>query len=106
MNYTVRLAIFPAWKAPIPSEVIGSFMTIEEATVAGRRALLSIMEHELSSLGDLNAVSKEIEGRLVTAIDVPEGSVSGYLIYNADDVEIGNFTTLDIAVERAALKSS
>ena len=105
MSYTVGLAIFPAWKAPVLSKVIGPFATIEEAVTAGREVMLPIMEQELSSLGDLNAVSKEMEGRLVTAIQVPEGPVHGYLIYDAHGVEIGNFTTLDMAVGRAALKS-
>ncbi|MBX9911580.1 MAG: hypothetical protein K2Z25_23100 [Beijerinckiaceae bacterium] len=103
MNYTVVLAIFPAWKAPVPLNTIGKFATFEQASAAGQMALLPIAERELSSLGDLKPTSAEIGGGLTTSIDVPEGAVHGYLIYE-DGVEISNCTTLDIAVERAALK--
>lgn len=104
MSYTVKLAIFPAWKAPVPLETVGTFATSEEASAAGQVALMPIVEHELSSLPDLKPASAKVGGDFVTSIDVPEGAVHGYLIYDADGVEIGNCTTLDVALERAASK--
>ncbi len=48
MNYTVKLAIFPPWKAPVPCETLaGVFTTIAEAAEAGTKALARITEHEL-----------------------------------------------------------
>jgi len=105
MSFTVKLAIFPPWKAPILSETVGTFATIEEASAAGQMALMPIAEPDLSSLPDLKPASAKVGGRLVTSINVPEGAVHGYLIYDADGVEIGNCTTPDVAVERAASKS-
>lgn len=105
MSYTAILAIFPAWKAPVPLNTIGTFATFEEAATAGLAALVPIAERELSNLSDLNHVSAEIDGGTVVSIKVPEGAVHGYLIYDVDGVEISNWTTLDIAVERAALRA-
>lgn len=102
MSYTVKLAIFPPWKAPISTETVGTFATIEQASAAGRTALMPIMERELPALGNLNAASAQAGGQSLTRIDVPETPVHGYLIYDAEGTEVGNYTTLDEAVERAA----
>jgi hypothetical protein len=100
MSYTVKLAIFPPWKAPVPYATIDrSFATIAEAAKAGGDALASAFEEELAILmPHLEPVS----GRDVAAVRVPEVSVHGFVIYDADNVEVGNWTTLDVAVSRGA----
>ncbi|KRE14308.1 hypothetical protein ASE66_13025 [Bosea sp. Root483D1] len=105
MSYAVKLAIFPPWKAPVPSETVGTFATIDEATAAGGRALMPIAERELIALaGQFRPVSAKIGGQSRTSIDVPDQAVHGFLIYDAAGVEVFNWTTLDVAVQRAALE--
>ena len=104
MKYTVKLATFPPWKAPVPYKTIhGAFPTINEAAEAGSSALAPITERELADLApDLQPQTQRVgEGRL-TAINVPERAIHGYLIYDEMGVEMSNWTTLDVAVERAA----
>jgi hypothetical protein len=104
MSYTVRLAIFPPWKAPVPYETLGGvFPTAAEAAKAGGKALAAITERELAALASvLRPRSQRTgEGR-ITAIEVPEGAVHGYLVYDETGVEVSNWMTLDVAVERAA----
>jgi hypothetical protein len=104
MSYTVKLAIFPPWKAPVPFETFAEmFATTAEAAEAGARALEPITERELADLASgLTPKSQRMGEGWVTAIEVPAGSVHGYLIYDETGVEVFNWTTLDIAVERAA----
>lgn len=104
MSYTVKLAIFPPWKAPIPyAALAGVFATTTEAAEAGARALAPITERELADLAsDLRPRSERAGKTWVTAIEVPEGAVHGYLIYDEAGYEVFNWTTLDVAVERAA----
>lgn len=104
MSYTVKLAIFPPWKAPVPYETLTEvFATGAEADEAGARALEPITERELADLASgLEPRSQRMGEGGVTAIEVPEGSVHGYLIYDETGVEVSNWTTLDVAVERAA----
>lgn len=102
MSYTVKLAIFPPWKAAVPTEMVGTFGNIERASAAGRLALMPIVERELSRLGNLRAASAQVGGRSIAHIDVPETPVHGFVIYDAEGTEVGNYTTLDAALERAA----
>lgn len=99
MSYTVKLATFPPWKAPIPYDtLVGAFATIREAAEAGTSALAPITEEELSALApDLRPRSERVgEGR-VTTIDVAERAIHGYLIFNDGGVAVSNWTTLDVA---------
>jgi hypothetical protein len=103
MSYTVKLAIFPPWKAPVPSETVGTFATIDEASSAGARALMPIAERELSALKDhFHPASAKVGEQSMTSINVPDQAVHGYVMYDAAGVEVGNWTTLDVAVQRAA----
>ncbi len=104
MNFKVKLAIFPPWKAPLPYEtLVEVFASTSDAAEAGARALAPITECELADLASsLNPRSQRAGEGWVTAIDVPEGAVHGYLIYDETGVEVFNWTTLDAAVERAA----
>ncbi|MBY0611619.1 MAG: hypothetical protein K2P80_05500 [Beijerinckiaceae bacterium] len=104
MSYAVKLAIFPPWKAPVPYETLAPvFLTIAEATEAGEKALAPIIERELSNLAsDLQPRIRRTGKQRLTAFGVPESSVHGYLIFNEAGVEIFNWTTLDVAVGRAA----
>lgn len=102
MSYTVKLAMFPPWKAPVPTEMVGTFATIEQAAAAGRVVLMPIAERELSALGNLRAASAQVGGQSITHIDVPDTPVHGFVIYDTQGTEVGNYTTLDAAVERAA----
>jgi hypothetical protein len=44
MSYTVKLAIFPPWKAPVPYETLTEvFATGERAAEAGAKALEPII---------------------------------------------------------------
>jgi len=103
MSYTVKLAIFPPWKAPLPYVTLSEFFATEtEAAEAGANALAPITERELTDLASgLHPRSERCGERWVTAIDVPEGAVHGYLIYDETGVEVGNWTTLDVALARA-----
>ncbi len=103
MAYTVRLAVFPPWKAPIPYEILSEvFSTQAEAATAGARALAPITKRELAALASrLQPRSVAAEGRAITSLPVLEDSVHGYLIYDGDGVEVGNWTTLDVALERS-----
>ncbi|MCJ2121203.1 hypothetical protein [Methylobacterium sp. J-077] len=104
MSYTVKLAVFPPWKAPLPYEILAEvFASASDAAEAGAKALAPITECELANLtSGLNPRSQRAGEGWVTAIDVPEGAVHGYLIYDEMGVEVFNWTTLDAAVERAA----
>ena len=104
MSYTVKLAIFPPWKAPLPyATLAGSFATTREAAEAGAEALAPVTERELTELAsDLQTQSEYAGERRLVSIAVPEGAVHGYLIYDETGVEVFNWTTLDVAVERAA----
>lgn len=104
MSFTVKLAIFPPWKAPIFYETLaGVFPTAAGAAKAGARALEAITERELAGLASVLRPRSQRTGEgWVTAIEVPEGAVHGYLIYDETGVEVSNWTTLDVAVERAA----
>ncbi len=104
MSYTVKLAIFPPWKAPVPYETLTRvFATAERAAEAGAKALEPITERELADLASgLKPRSQRVGEGWITAIEVPEGSVHGYLIYDETGDEVFNWTTLDVAVERAA----
>ena len=104
MSYTVKLAVFPPWKAPVPYETLsGLFASYSEAAEAGAKALGLITERELAELNSgLNARSQRVDGTTVKAIDVPSTPVHGYLIYDEAGVEVGNWTTLDVAVERVS----
>ncbi len=104
MSYTVKLAIFPPWKAPVPYEtLIGVFATAAGAAEAGARALEPITERELANLASsITPRSQRVGERWATAIEVPDWSIHGYLIYDKTGVEVYNWTTLDVAMERAA----
>ena len=104
MSYTVKLATFPRWKAPVPYETLREvFVTRAEASAAGEKALAPLTERELENLASHLQPTSELAGdRCVTSLNVPDRSVHGYLIYDEDGVEVGNWTTLDVAVERAA----
>lgn len=104
MSYTVKLAVFPPWKAPVPYETLtGVFATAAGAAEAGARALELITERELADLASsLTPRSHRVGKGWATAIEVAEGSIHGYLIYDETGVEVSNWTTLDVAVERAA----
>ncbi|WP_288584709.1 hypothetical protein [uncultured Methylobacterium sp.] len=104
MSYTVKLAIFPPLKAPVPYAALARvFATTTEAAEAGTKALAPITERELADLASgLQPRSEQMGESWVTAIDVPEGAVHGYLIYDEAGYEVFNWTTLDVAVERAA----
>ena len=104
MSYTVKLAIFPPWKAPVPYETLTrALATTAEAAEAGARTLEPITERELADLASgLAPRSQRVDERWVTAFKVPEVSVHGYLIYDETGVEVSNWTTLDVAVERTA----
>jgi hypothetical protein len=106
MNYTVKLAIFPPWKAPTAIEEVGTFATLEEATAAGERSLTPIAEREMTRMSDrLTPISASDGGLTVTTINVPEEAVHGYVIYDCEGIELFNWTTLDVAVERTASES-
>ena len=104
MRYTVKLAVFPPWKAPVPDETLTEvFATAAGAAEGGTKALERITERELADLVfGLASRSQRVGERWVTVTKVPEGSVHGYLIYDETGVEVSNWTTLDVAVERAA----
>lgn len=104
MSYTVKLAVFPPWKAPVPYETLTEvFATAAGAAEAGARALEPITERELTDLASGLAPRSQRRGEgWVTAIEVPEGSVHGYLIHDETGVEVSNWTTPDVALERAA----
>ncbi|KQS75012.1 hypothetical protein ASG32_07910 [Methylobacterium sp. Leaf361] len=104
MSYTVKLAIFPPWKAPIPYEtLIGVFATAAEAAGAGAKALEPVTERELADLASsITPRSQRVGEGWATAIEVPDWPIHGYLIYDKIGVEVHNWTTLDVAVERAA----
>ena len=104
MSYTVKLAIFPPWKAPVPYETLaGVFPTTAGAAKAGAKALEAITERELAELASVLTPRSQRAGEgVVTAINVPEEAVHGYLVYDETGVEVSNWTTLDAAVERAA----
>ncbi len=104
MSYTVKLAIFPPWKAPVPYGTLASvFTSTSDAAEAGARALAQATEHELTDrVSGLKANSPCAGEVRLTVIDLPEGTVHGYLIYDKTGVEVFNWTTLDVAVERAA----
>lgn len=103
MSYTVKLAVFPPWKAPVPYETLTEvFATTTGAAEAGARALEPITERELADLASSLTPRSQCMGEgWVTAIEVPEGSVHGYLIYDKTGIEVFNWTTLDVAIERA-----
>lgn len=103
MTYTVQLAVFPPWKAPIPYETLAeAFPTQAAAAAAGANALAPVIERERAELAsELQPRSTTAEGRSITSMPVPERPVHGYLIYDGDGVEVGNRTTLDAALERA-----
>lgn len=106
MSYTVKLAIFPPWKAPVPYETLdGIFTTIEAASGAAEQVLSPITERELAEFAsDFRPTSERVgEGR-ITSIAVPDGAVHGFVIYDEAGVEVFNWTTLDVAVDRAAAK--
>src|ERR1700712_5445420 len=104
MSYTVKLAIFPPWKAPVPYETLAEmFATAAGAAEAGAKALEPITERELADLASSLTPRSQRGGEgWATAIEVPEGSIHGYLIYDETGVEVFNWTTLDVAVERPA----
>lgn len=105
MAYTVKLAVFPPWRAPVPYETLAeTFPTQAVAALAGAHALAPLTERELAErASERQPRSTTIEGRAIaiTSVPVPEDSVHGYLIYDRDGVEVGNWTTLDVASERA-----
>ncbi|MDF2116845.1 hypothetical protein PY365_14770 [Roseiarcaceae bacterium H3SJ34-1] len=104
MSYTVKLALFPAWKAPSPYETLDEiFATMADASRAAELALAPITDRELAEIAPYLHSRLERNGEQpVTAITVPDRSVHGYLIYDEAGVEVSNWTTLDVAVERAA----
>ena len=104
MIYTVTLAIFPAWKAPVPYETLTeTFSTATEAAQAGEKSLFPIIERELADIAsDLKQWSQQSEQQRGTAIAVPERPVHGYLIFDQERAEVFNWTTLDIAAMRSA----
>lgn len=104
MSYTVKLAVFPPWKAPVPYETLpGVFATAAGAAEAGAKALEPITERELADLASsLTPRSRRLGEGWAIAIEVPEGSIHGYLIYDETGVEVSNWTKLDVAVDRSA----
>lgn len=102
MSYTVKLAFFPPWKAPAPYETLaGAFATTADAIEAGEKALAPVTERELAGFAaDLKPQRAREEG--ITAIAVPERAIHGFLIYDEAGIEVFAWTTLDVAVERAA----
>lgn len=104
MSYTVKLAVFPPWKAPVPYETLAeAFASTAEAAEAGAKALAPMTERELADLSsDLQPRSKRAGEQWITVIDVPESAVHGYLIYDETGAEVFNWTTLDVAIERSA----
>ena len=104
MSYTVKLAIFPPWKAPVPYKTLGeTFATMAEASSAGEKVLAPITERELAELAPrIRPRSERVGERWVTAIAVPEEEVHGFVIYDEAGVEAFNWTTLDAAMAGAA----
>lgn len=100
MTYSVRLAIFPPWKAPIPYETLNEeFATVEAAFAAAKRILLPTLERELAEL------TPQLQPRIeqaVIAVAVPPVEVHGFVIYDSTGGEVGNWTSLDEALERFA----
>lgn len=94
----------PPWKAPVPYETLaGAFATRGEATKAGATALAPIADSELADLFPyLQSRSQHAGDQCVPEIAVPEKAIHGYLIYDETGTEVFNWTTLDVAVERAA----
>ncbi|KFC74787.1 hypothetical protein FG93_00966 [Bosea sp. LC85] len=104
MSFTVKLAVFPARKAPIPYETLaGTFATLENACEAGRLALTAVTEKELSAIApNLEPCFQKFSNGHMAAIKVPPGEVSGYLVLDEKGVEVANWTTLDKGVARVA----
>jgi hypothetical protein len=104
MSFTVKLAMFPPWKAPVPYETVASaYASISDAAEAGAKALAPITERELADLATRLQPKSERSGEAwVTSIDVPEEATHGYLIYDETGVEVSNWTTLDVALAGAA----
>lgn len=50
MSYTVKLAIFPPWKAPVAYKTLDGAFTTTAAAEAGAKALAVITERELTDL--------------------------------------------------------
>ncbi len=104
MSFTVKLASFPAWKAPVPHETLGeAFTSVAAAFDAGKQALAATMARELAAVASIiQPRSERLEAGPLTVIDVPSEAVSGFLILDETGVEVGNWTTLDEAVQCAA----
>ncbi len=104
MSYTVKLAVFLPWKAPIPYETLAEeFASSEEAAEAGTRALKTITERGLAEHSSGLRLEPERAGeRSVSSITVPDEAVHGYLIFDEAGVEVFNWTTLDVALDCAA----
>ena len=103
MSYTVKLAIFPPWKEPLPYETLTElFKTVSDALVAGKRFLDPVTESDLAAIAHkLEPESRSVGTGSVTSIAVPANDVHGFLIYDAAGIEVFNWTSLDEAVERA-----
>ena len=73
MNYTVKLALFPPWKRPVPYETLARvFATTVEAAEAGAKALAPVIERELASLPfNFKAKSQRAGEGWVTIMDSP-----------------------------------
>lgn len=104
MSFTVKLAVFPAWKAPVPYETLGNaFASASDAFEGGKQALAETTARELAVIAPLiRPRSERLDTSPLTAIDVPSEAVSGFLILDEKGVEVFNWTTLDEAVARAA----
>ncbi len=108
MSYTVKLAVFPPWKAPIPYESLpGTFASCAKAAEAGARALTTIIESELIELScDLRSRLERAGEKWVTSVTVPASAVHGYVIFDEGGTEVSNWTTLDAALDQADHGSS
>lgn len=104
MSFTVKLAVFPAWKAPVPYETLGdAFASVAAAFDAGKQALAETTARELAAIASaIRPRSERLDTSPLTVIDVPSEAVSGFLILDEIGVEVGNWTTLDEAIQRAA----
>ena len=104
MSYTVKLAIFPPFKAHVTYEAVdGRFDTIIDASRAAEEMLRPVTESELRELfPHLQVRSEDAVERPIVAIAVPSTEVHGYVVYDEAGSEVWNWTTLDAAVTLAA----
>ena len=102
MDYKAKLAIFPPGQAPFPYEIIdGTFSSISEAAKAAEDALKPIAQREIAELAARCRPAPNREGG-IAATRVPNVKVHGFLIFDAQEIQVSSWTTLDEAARRVA----